>query len=203
MDEGFRGPSGMFEEAHHEDERALEHEPEQGNPEKRKIKRELTIIVPKDFNLTKDKFRAALETVQLRHRGQDSIETLRQSGFDYDNERVYPTPIYIKANEITGTERSTGWSGLIEGVGEARGLAGRTQSAEQAFKEAKGLITMKPDERNHTLDGIELAMHGSGLLRSFFVDSDGRHRIFTLKGLAEMGCDVTISGMKVAPLVRK
>lgn len=203
MDEGFGRFSEMSEEAHREDEMRLEHEPEHGNPERRKIKKELTIIVHKNFDLTPAKFRDALKTVQLRHRSHESIETLRQSGYDYGNERIYPTPIYIKANEITGTETSNGWSGLVEEIGETQGFAGRTQGVEQAFKQAKQLIEMKPDERNHTLDGIEFAMQESGAFRSFFVDSDGRHRIFTLKGLAEMGCDVTISGIKVAPLVKK
>lgn len=203
MGEGFGRPPEMFEKAHHEEELAVEQEPEEKTPEKKKIKKELIIVVPKDFELSQAKFGEALETVQLRHRSRDSIEVLRQGGYDYGDERTYPTPIYIRAGEIIGTEATTGWSGLVEGIGDKGKFAGRTQSLEQAFGYAKELITMKPAERNQTLDGVELAMQGSGGFRNFYVDSDGRHRIFTMKGLAEMGCDVTISGMKVTPLERK
>jgi len=202
MTEGFGRLSGISEKARREEVVAIESEPEEKTPEKKKIKKELIIVVPKNFELTQEKFRDALETICLRCQPQDGIEALRQSGFDYEAERVYPTPIYIRAGEIIGTESVAGWSGLVDGVGENQKIVGRTQKLKQAFGNAREILEMKPDERNHILDGIELAMKGSGAFRSFYVDSDGRHRIFTLKGLAEMGCDVTISGMKVAPLTR-
>ncbi len=52
MGEGFGGLSEMSEKARREDELAVEHEPEVKTPERKKIKKELTMIVPKDFELS-------------------------------------------------------------------------------------------------------------------------------------------------------
>lgn len=176
-------------------EGGYEFDPPELTPERKKIKPELTIIVPEDFELREDDLRDALTTIVENHQQGDSIEELRAKGLDYLDKRVYPTPIFIRVQEIVGTESKNGWEGLVKEIGQPDKHT-KPQSLKTVSNHAQQLIAADQDERNKVLNGIELVMNG----RKFFVDSDGRHRILTLKALAQLRCDVTISGMKVAEL---
>jgi len=199
MSEGF-GRESMLREA----KPLLEREPAEYSPELKKIKRELTLLIPEDFKLTQQKLQEALETIQLRHREKDSLEALMKT-HNYEGEPIYPTPIHIRAQEIIGTENPSGWAGLVEGIGREEKPKGHTReyTMAQTLEYAQRIIEMEPGARNQVIDGVGLAMIGGGYGRQFFVDESGRHTVFLLKGLAEMGCTVMISGMKVAHLVRK
>lgn len=170
--------------------------PEQSSsPERRAIRPTLNIIVPENFTLEKVALSDALSAIVAQHSIGDSIVELRQAGVDYQGERDYPTPIFIRVDEVVGTESRNGWVGLVERIGEGDEYA-KPQTVDEVLTHAQRILEMEETERNHVLNGIELAAYG----RKFFVDSDGRHRVLTLKALSEMGCDVTISGMKVAQL---
>lgn len=202
MESRFREESFPEKPQPRDDERTVEWEPRQRTPEGKKIKKELKIITPKDFELEKERLGEALRAIHERHQRKDSIEALRRKGIDYSGEREYPTPIYIQMREVVGTEAEAGWSGLVEGIGEKSQAVRRVQTVDEVYQHAKAILEVKQDEQNGILEGIDLAMHYSPIGRSFFVDSEGRHRMFTLKALAELGCDVTISGMKVAQLTK-
>lgn len=185
-----------------EDEKPdFEFDPADHSPERKKIKRELIIITPKDFKLDESQLEFALRRLVLTK--TESIEELRANGYDYASTNpFYPTPIYIRAREILGTESRSGWSGLVEGIGTKLQSIRKQQTVKDVFNYASSIIQADQEERNKVLDGIELVQCRSKGKRGFLVDSDGRHRMLTLKALAELGCDVTIFGMKVHELGR-
>jgi hypothetical protein len=201
MAEEGRGIEGLMEQAAAEYTLRGEHEPDASSPELKQIKRELTIVAPKDFELTQERFAEALREVARQHDEADSVDSLRAAGMDYSGEPEYPTPIYIRMPEIVGTETRDGWDGLVEGIGKPPTTSqARQHTLEQEFGYAKAILAMDHGERSGLFDGIDLSMYRTRGERKFLVDSDGRHRMLTLKGLSQMGCDVTISGMKVSRL---
>ncbi len=181
---------------HHPADYRMESDPEESSPERKKFKKELVIIIPDGFVLKEEDLRIALQSIIGSYKPGDSIDDLRAAGLTYSGQREFPTPIYILANEIVGTESRNGWGGLVEGVGQPDKHA-KPQSIEVFLEHGQKILAMEQDERSAILDGIELARHQ----RKFFVDSDGRHRMLMLKALTQLGCDVSISGMKVTELV--
>ncbi len=179
-----------------EDPATLEFDPSESTPERKKIKPELTVIVPEGFTLGRENLGSALEAVVHGHHRGDSVQELRASRFDYTDRKVYPVPIHIMAHEIVGTESPSGWAGLVDGIGTEDRHA-KPQALTTVLQFAQRVLVMEQSEKNDLIAGIDLVAHG----RDFFVDSDGRHRIFTLKALEHLGCYVAISGVKVAELV--
>jgi len=173
------------------------------SPERKRVKPTLTIIIPEGFELNKGKYEST--AWELSNRRVNSIEELRKQGYEYVNDKkVYPTPIEIRIMEIEGTETTHGWSGLIAGVGEKiNPPVARLQTLEESFRHAQELLNMRPEERNQLIGDIDLVELGGFGSRQFFVDSDGRHRILTLKVLSELGCYISISGVKVIRLQRQ
>ncbi len=183
-------------EAFPEEEASPELDPQVSSPERKKIKPELTIVIPKNFELSEDGLKGVLEDIVSQHRRGHSVQELRARGLEYLGKRAYPTPIYIRADEIVGAENPNGWAGLVIGIGPEDKHA-KPQALSTVLNHAQQIIAMEQDERNKILHGIDLVSHG----RDFFVDSDGRHRMFTLKALQKLGCYVSISGVKVGELL--
>jgi hypothetical protein len=183
-------------EAFSDEEESPELEPSISSPERKKIKPELTIVVPKNFELNEEGLKDALEDIVSQHRRGSSVQELRDRGLEYTGKKVYPIPIEIMPHEIVGAENPNGWAGLITGIGPEDKYA-KPQALSTLLNHAQQIIAMEKDERNRILHGIDLVSHG----RDFFVDSDGRHRMFTLKALQKLGCYVSISGVKVGELL--
>lgn len=172
------------------------------SPEKIKVKPTLTLVVPEGFELDRREFESTIWGIANRR--VNSIEAMRQRGWDYDEcVKTYPTPIEIQMGEIEGTENVHGWGGLIEGLGEeVKPPIARLQTLDTAFSYAEEILKMEPPERNKLLskvDLVELEGYGS---RQFFIDADGRHRMLTLKVLSELGCYVSVSGVKTSKLTK-
>lgn len=165
-------------------------------PERKRIKKSLSVIVPEGLILTKKGFEDALR--KIIGQKQKSIQELMESGIDYTGRMEYPTPIFIRIERIVGTEPKAGWSGLIEGFGEKIQSRRRVQNIDEVFGYAEQITKMKQDEKDAFVNDIEIAEYNG----NFFVDSNGRHRILTLKALGELGCDVTLSGFRVSILAK-
>ncbi len=185
-----------------EDERPdFEFDPTVHSPERRKIKRELFVVAPKGFKIDESQLEQVLR--ELASATTESVEALRKNGYDYTSAKpFYPTPMFIQAQEINGTESRQGWSGLVEGIETKTQSVRRQQTVKELFHYASQILQVDQEEKNKVLDGIDLVQYHSQGKRGFLVDSDGRHRILTLKALTELGCDVTISGVKVNELGR-
>lgn len=166
---------------------------EEKTPEKKKIKKELSILVPKDFKLDDSDLKTAIR--RIIDSTSDSIQELQLRGYEVVGPAEYPFPAIIRMNEIVGTDSKDGWAGLVIGFGESKS-ASHPNSFKNFFELTKGILRADKEERNQLIEGITMVANN----RRFFVESDGRRRILALKALQNLGCDVSILGMKVGYL---
>lgn len=195
----FRHEDGELEsqEKSHEDDN--EHPESASSPERERIRPGLTIIPPtEDFKPDAESIKSALNFIV----GSNplSIEELLKQGYDYSHPKEYPRPHEIRADEIVGTELKSGWAGLVEGFGPEQQI--RKQDFSQFQRHVKAILGMKREERDDLVRDISLTQCYIDGKRQVFVDADGRHRILVLKTLSQLGCYVSIHGIKVGELIK-
>jgi len=151
------------------------------------------ISKPPGFILDRDKFADALRSVSTRR--TENIRELMKKGITYAGSE---DPGKFGAQEVVGCNEPNDWPKVID----TKGFAPRSDTTiDQAYKYAKLILEMSDYRLREFIEDIHFSIYTtpSGE-RKFFVDYNGRHRVTTLMALADMGCEVNFSQMKVSIL---
>jgi len=153
----------------------------------------MSIIKLEGFNLTLDNLSAALG--KLSEQKIPSLRDLIDQGVRYS--QIDPIdPGEFDISQVVGTYDG-GWSGLVEGMGKPR--SGSTPSVGRIFKYVKWILAMGPYKRREFIRDIGLSAYYDKKKDGwqFWVSTNGRHRMMTFKALADLGCTIKFTKMKV------